>query len=121
LCNELNELQNCKVINPNFTLLLYAVVMIGFGVEYWTSHSPNLETEFYDSPLNNLLFFFVTTLVIYIIGIVQYVIRYLPFVYSKLPMKHLEFIDLCSMTNISMMIFDESFHGYYIHGRSPYG
>lgn len=41
--------------------------------------------------------------------------------YSKIPMKHLEFIDLCSMTNISLMIFDESFHGYYIHGRSPYG
>ena len=25
------------------------------------------------------------------------------------------------MTNISVLMFDETFHGYYIHGRSPYG
>jgi len=31
------------------------------------------------------------------------------------------FVDLCSMTNISLLMFDETFHGYYIHGRSPYG
>ena len=36
-------------------------------------------------------------------------------------MKHVEFTDLCSITNISVLMFDESFHGYYIHGRSPYG
>lgn len=43
--------------------------MIGFGFEYWTSHSPDIEYRNYDSPLNNLLFFFVTTLLIYAIGI----------------------------------------------------
>jgi hypothetical protein len=36
-------------------------------------------------------------------------------------MQHEEFQDLCSMANCSLLIFDESFHGYYIHGRSPYG
>jgi hypothetical protein len=25
------------------------------------------------------------------------------------------------MCNISVLMFDETFHGYYIHGRSPYG
>jgi len=34
----------------------------------------------------------------------------------------LQFIDLLSLSNISMIIFDESYHGYYVHGRSvhPY-
>ncbi len=34
---------------------------------------------------------------------------------------HTNFVDLCSMCNISVLMFDETFHGYYIHGRSPYG
>lgn len=40
---------------------------------------------------------------------------------DRVPMQHEEFQDLCSMANCSLLIFDESFHGYYIHGRSPYG
>ena len=36
-------------------------------------------------------------------------------------MKHDEFTDLCSIANISVLMFDETYHGYYIHGRSPYG
>jgi hypothetical protein len=31
------------------------------------------------------------------------------------------FIDLCSVSNISVFILDETYHGYYIHGRSPHG
>jgi meckelin len=31
------------------------------------------------------------------------------------------FIDLCSLSNISVFILDEPHHGYYIHGRSPHG
>lgn len=121
LCNELNELQNIKLISTDFTLLLYAVLMEGVGLVYWTSHSPNLELQNYDSPLNYILFFFVTTLVIYAIGAAQYLFRYFPPIYKNFPMKHQEFIDLCSISNISLLMFDESYHGYYIHGRSPYG
>lgn len=95
--------------------------MEGFGLVYWTSHAPNLETTDYDSPLNYPLFFFVTTLVIYLIGVAQYGVRYIPPVYNNFPLKHVEFVDLCSIANISVMMFDNNFHGYYIHGRSPFG
>lgn len=60
-----------------------------------------------------------TTIVIYVIGIVQYLLRYI--FKFKVPLRAEEFIDLCSITNISILMFDNSFHGYYIHGRSPYG
>jgi len=40
---------------------------------------------------------------------------------GRFPLKTEEIVDLCSILNISILIFDESFHGYYIHGRSPYG
>lgn len=30
-------------------------------------------------------------------------------------------MDLCSVSNISLLIMDEHFHGYYIHGKAPWG
>lgn len=49
----------------------------------------------------------------------QYGGRYL--IKRWFPLKTEEFTDLCSVTNISVLIFDDSYGGYYIHGRSPYG
>lgn len=60
-----------------------------------------------------------TAIVVYAIGIGQYIVRYA--IKLKVPLKIEELTDLCSICNISMLLFDNSFHGYYIHGRSPYG
>lgn len=38
---------------------------------------------------------------------------------SPMPMHN--FVDLCSITNISVFIFDQRIHGYYIHGVSTGG
>ncbi len=38
-----------------------------------------------------------------------------------IPLNKQEFIDLCSVSNISLFILDQSLHGYYIHGVSPAG
>ena len=32
-----------------------------------------------------------------------------------------EFVDLLTVANISILVFDHSLHGYYIHGKSPSG
>ena len=32
-----------------------------------------------------------------------------------------QYVDLCSMSNISVFILENSVFGYYIHGRSPHG
>ncbi|CAE8737203.1 unnamed protein product, partial [Polarella glacialis] len=29
------------------------------------------------------------------------------------------FVDACSVANVSVIILDEPFHGYYIHGKAP--
>ena len=41
LINELNELQTYKLITQEFTLILFALIMEGFGLKYWTQHSPS--------------------------------------------------------------------------------
>ncbi len=34
--------------------------------------------------------------------------------------KSQRFIDLCTLSNISILIMDELYHGFYLHCRSPY-
>lgn len=119
LLNELNELQTYRIINTELTLIAYAFFMEGIGWRWISTHNPNLESKEHSSPENYVLGFFVTTMVMYAIGIVQYIIRYLIKIWFPLPFE--EFTDLCSISNISVLMFDSEFKGYYIHGRAPYG
>ena len=32
-----------------------------------------------------------------------------------------DFADLCSISNVSVFILDETLHGYYLHGQTPNG
>jgi meckelin len=119
LVNELNELQSYKIISTNMTLFFYALFMQTVGLRYWTVHDPELRRTRNNADESWVIFFFVSTLVMYVIAAVLYIGRYA--VRRWFPLKTEEFTDLCSVTNISVMIFDDSFGGYYIHGRSPYG
>lgn len=117
--NEFNELQTYKIISVEFTLIAYAFFMEGLGWKYLSTFSPSLDTTATNSPQNYVINFFVTAILIYLIGIAQYIFRYLIKLWRPLPVE--EFTDLCAICNISVVMFDGDFHGYYIHGRSPYG
>ena len=119
LVNEFNELQNYRLISCEMTLIAYAILMEGFNFKYYTSYDPDLNLQPQQSPKNDLLFLCVTTLIIYSLGYIQYAGRYILNGISTL--NHIEFVDMCSILNISMIMFDESYKGYYIHGKSPYG
>jgi hypothetical protein len=69
LLNEFNELQTHKLINVEFTLLCYAFFMEGIGWRYFSTHNPEFTIKAYSSPENFVLNFFVTTIVMYAIGI----------------------------------------------------
>jgi meckelin len=47
------------------------------------------------------------------------VIRHLVKIWKPLPYE--DFVDLCCISNISLMIFDQERHGYYLHGMNPLG
>ena len=119
LINELNEIGRYRLISSNFTLFIYALLMEGIGMRYWTNEDPNLAVIKTNSKENWVIFFFVSTLIIYVIAGIQYGGRYL--LKNSFPLKTEEFTDLCAVTNISVLLFDDSFGGYYIHGRSPNG
>jgi len=58
--------------------------------------------------------------VIFILAVIQYFV-YIIFYQRLIANKILNFIDLCSVSNISIFILDLNHHGYYIHSRSPHG
>jgi meckelin len=56
----------------------------------------------------------------FILGLIQY-FAYIIFYQRIVADKIVNFVDLCSVSNISVFILDQHYHGYYIHGRSPHG
>ena len=71
------------------------------------------------SPENIILRHFIGTFILFMSGVAQYVIVRLLQVWN--PTQKTEFLDLCSVANISVLIFQDSLRGYYIHGQSPLG
>lgn len=102
--------------------MIYIFIMEGFGLKYYSTYDPDFDrtsNSVNNSPYNYVLQFFFTTIIMFAIGVAQYMAKYV--LKFKFPLLIENFVDLCSVCNISVLIFDHSFHGYYIHGRSPYG
>ena len=98
---------------------MFLIIAEGFGYKNWALLEPNLSVEESNSPNVYPLNFFVNTLIIFGVGCIQYFIQMV--VSIKFPPPYIDFMDLCSVANISVIIFNEDLHGYYIHGKSPSG
>lgn len=92
------------MISTEFTLIVYSFLMEGIGWRYLSTHDPDLTNTKMNSPENYVLNFFVTAILIYIIGIVQYVWLYI--IKFRVPLQIEEFTDLCAICNISVLMFD---------------
>lgn len=80
---------------------------------------PALTTLASESPESHPLNFFVITCIVFGIGGIQYVLTML--IALKYPPPYVEFVDLCAVANISVIMFNEDLNGWYIHGKSPSG
>lgn len=72
-----------------------------------------------DSPEDYVLNFFIIFLILFMVGSVSYFFQTAFAVWNPPP--YLDFVDLCSVANISIIVFNEEMNGYYIHGKSPSG
>lgn len=119
VANEYNEMQNMQYVSIEFTLFWFTFFMVAEGWEKWSAHDPDFNEDVEDSLLNHYLKFFLNVIILLIIGAIQYLMKRLfSFVF---PLDYHNFVDLCSITNISVFIFDQRIHGYYIHGESTGG
>lgn len=119
IVNEFNELQGQKHISSELILILFLVVAEGFGYKHWSLMEPTLSTLKSDSPESHPLNFFVITCIVFGIGVLQYALTML--IALKYPPPYVEFVDLCAVANISVIMFNEDLNGWYIHGKSPSG
>lgn len=98
----------------------FAFFIKALGWEYLAEANPDMKaTDNTLIPVNYVLKFFLSAFIFLCIMAVQYILEALNSYASSL--KFQEFMDLCSVSNISLLIMDENFHGYYIHGKSPWG
>lgn len=119
VANEFNELQNMRLLSPDIILLLFLVIAEGFGYRYYAQQEVQFNYEKNNSPIDYVLSFFVIFMILFTIATIGYFIQTGIAIWNPPP--YLDFVDLCSVTNISIIIFNEELKGYYIHGKSPTG
>lgn len=119
MANELNELQAQKHINSSTVLLLFLLLSDGVGFRYFAQMEPHIHSKQTMTLDNYVLNFFVITFTIFGIGIVDYLWQML--ISFRDPPDYINFQDLCSVANISVLMFNDSYRGYYVHGKSPTG
>ncbi|CAF3088811.1 unnamed protein product [Rotaria socialis] len=126
VANEFNGIQTFRRIHVAFHLLFTLFFLKVINLENIASIdsrfanaslpiSPNYTME-YESIFRSGTGFLVlsgTVLIQYFF----YVLIYQRLVEDKI----INFVDLCSVSNISIFILDQNRHGYYIHGRSAHG
>lgn len=98
--------------------------MEGFGFKNFAKveTSMSLDADIY-TPKSFLMSSVVIIFIIFLVGGLFYVSSFvLGFFFPMwFPTSYVDFIDLCSLTNFSIMIFDEDLKGYYIHGQNASG
>ena len=118
--NQYNLLQKSRTISIPFCFL-WLIFLYYSKYTNWNRYAqlaPNISWV-ERSPENILLRHFLGTSILFIVGLAQYVL--VRVVQLWIPTKKTEFLDLCSVANMSVLILSDSLRGYYLHGQSPLG
>ena len=116
--NQFNELQKKRVFNLYFAFSWIILLYHRCGW-YRREHQVPRDANVDGAPVNFVLRNFIAGIIIMASASIELVLVRLLQIW--LPLKKQEFMDLCSVSNISVFILDELLHGYYIHGLSPIG
>ncbi|XP_041513184.1 meckelin isoform X3 [Microtus oregoni] len=124
VANEWNEIQTVRKTNPLFQVLstLFFLEVVGFKNLALMDSSSSLSRNpsDYVAPYSRILRYAVASAIWLVIGIIQvffFGAFYERFVEDKIR----QFVDLCSMSNVSVFLLSHRCFGYYIHGRSVHG
>ncbi|XP_028983915.1 meckelin [Betta splendens] len=124
VANEWNEIQTIRKINPTFQIMavLFFLEVLGFSKlalrDPWSTLQRSSQ-EYTPSYSLTLRYGLAATLWL-CIGLLQvmfFTVFYEHFVEDKIR----QFVDLCSISNISVLLLSHRCFGYYIHGRSVHG
>lgn len=118
--NQFNELQKKRVFNLYFGFS-WIVLFYFIAKKPWIGREKQIprDANIDNAPINFVLRNFIAGIMVLSSAAVQLILVRLFQIW--IPLKKQEFMDLCSVSNISVFILDGLLHGYYIHGHSPIG
>ncbi|XP_029360463.1 meckelin [Echeneis naucrates] len=124
VANEWNEIQTIRKISPTFQIMavLFFLEVLGFSNLALKDPWPTLQrsSEAYTPPYSLTLRYGLAATLWLCIGLLQ-VIFFTVFHEHFVEDKIRQFVDLCSISNISVLLLSHRCFGYYIHGRSVHG
>ena len=118
IANEWHELQAVRKISLELTLFAVLFLLEGVGLSALASPQPAF-TDLTPLPPNVILRFALTSSFWLGLGLVQMVFNFL-IVDRFFDNAAIDFVDLLSLSNISVFVLHERYAGYYLHGRSIY-
>uniref|UniRef100_UPI003AAA338D meckelin isoform X1 n=1 Tax=Centroberyx gerrardi TaxID=166262 RepID=UPI003AAA338D len=124
VANEWNEIQTIRKISPTFQIMavLFLLEVVGFSSlalrDPWSTlkRSPLVYTPPYSLTLRYGLAA-TLWLCIGLLQVIFFTVVHERFVEDKIR----QFVDLCSISNVSVLLLSHRCFGYYIHGRSVHG
>ncbi|XP_042293719.1 meckelin-like [Sceloporus undulatus] len=124
IANEWNEIQTHRKVSPSLQLFAVLLLLEVVGLKNLASRDLNVnlnpDPNDYQAPWSPILRFGIAASVWLAVWIVQVVFSvgfYERFVEDKIH----QFVDLCSLSNVSVFILTHRCYGFYIHGRSVHG
>ncbi|CEG45975.1 meckelin isoform x1 [Plasmopara halstedii] len=126
VANEWNKMQTIRKTSLRFTLLCILFLLYGCNLKILALPIPKRHMQhaaFVDAAeehLNPYLRFANVTIWWLLISMCQRLWKWMIFErYIEEPREQL-FIDLCTISKISLIFLDETYHGFYLHCRSPH-
>ncbi|XP_019126002.2 meckelin isoform X1 [Larimichthys crocea] len=124
VANEWNEIQTIRKISPTFQIMavLFFLEVLGFSNLALRDPWPTLErsSQAYTPSYSLMLRYGLAASLWLCIGLLQ-VIFFTVFHEHFVEDKIRQFVDLCSISNVSVLLLSHRSFGYYIHGRSVHG
>jgi len=119
IARKWNKIQTKRKTNIEFTILCIVYILLGQGFDQNAKNSPNpVDAE---GGYNNTILRFANTVWWWLLlASLQWLWNFLCYERYFVEPPSQYFLDLCTMANVSMLIMDEKYHGYYLHGRSPF-
>ncbi|KAI8612035.1 Meckelin [Chytriomyces sp. MP71] len=116
MANQWHSIQVIRKVSIEFQLISMYFILDGLSVQYAATPQPNIH-DLSPGARNPVLIFALDALIWMGLAGMQLAYRFL--IYDRFYRDRLlQYADLLSVANISMIVFDEKRHGYYIHGRS---
>ncbi|KAM3920330.1 meckelin-like [Leptodactylus fuscus] len=124
VANEWNEIQAHRKLSPLLQLFTVLLLLEVVGLKNIATKDLNQDLNpsagNYQAPMSIILRFGISVSMWLSVGIVQ--VLFFIFIYERFfEDKIKQFVDLCSLSNVSVFILTHKCYGYYIHGRSVHG